>query len=129
MSDETVGEKACERTHKAIDVRLFEGYKRMSLHDEDISDMKVAIGKLTQIQETQSRAYDLMATRVKRVEDRQAILDAKKEAEDKLLSKFWYSPTGQWVIKAIVVTGIIITLTALGKDFANDALIKALTGK
>jgi len=107
----SVTEQACERTHKGLDKQMETAERRLNAHSETITDLKIIVGQLTQLLETTTKALETMEKRVSTLETANA-------------NGFWLSPGGQWIIKGAVGLAIIVTLAAIGKDYAADIVAK-----
>jgi len=115
-AESSVTEQACERTHKGLDKQMETAERRLNAHSETITDLKIIVGQLTQLLETTTKALETMEKRVSSLET------AHEETTN--VNGFWLSPGGQWIIKGAVGLAIIVTLAAIGKDYAADIVAK-----
>lgn len=66
--NEGVPDKFCEEVRKNFEKQLQTGERRMNAHREDITDLKVIMAQLTQLQATNTAALAAMERRVQELE-------------------------------------------------------------
>jgi len=98
---EYVTTEACARTRESFSKEFGNIGSELCSHDEDLTDIKIAITKLTLIQEV--------------LHDNQ-----------KTVIQFWQSETGKRLIWGVFMLVAVITFVALGKDLD---IVSAFFGK
>lgn len=87
-----IDSKVCETVQRGVDRRFDVVDKRLNDHDEDITDLKIIVAKLTQIQETTQEH----------------------------MTSFWLTQQGKWVIVGGVLILIMLTAAAIGQHALSD---------
>jgi hypothetical protein len=128
----SVDEKTCEVRHENVDKLLNVVDKRLGEQNEDISDIKSAVIKLTTLQElqtesnkTQTQTLTAYIQSLERIERRVDHLESKNS--ENALNSFMGSATGNWVIKVTVGIIVFCILTAIGQN-VNPAIMPSLFG-
>ena len=122
-----VQEKVCEQICKNNEKRLEQGERRMNSHGEDITDLKVIMAQLTQLQTTNTAALAAMEKRVQELEaNRHDNHDDDERSPPR--ETFLNGPSGQLIIKGTFVLLGIIVLAAIGQNVSPDFIAK-LFGK
>ena len=127
MSGESyVPEKVCDQICKNNEKRLEQGERRMNSHGEDITDLKIIMAQLTQLQTTNTAALAAMEARVQELE-----INRHGHDSDDVRSPpetFLDRPSGQLIIKGTFFLLGIIVLAAIGQNVSPDFIAK-LFGK
>ena len=136
MSAETyVPEKVCVQVHRNIEKLLETGERRMNSHggDINITDLKIIMAQLTQLQTTNTAALAAMEARVRELESNrhehtESEHDEKPEHNDDVRSPpnetFLDRPSGQSIIKGTFFLLGIIVLAAIGQNVSPELLAK-----
>jgi len=133
VSDETyVPEKVCIQVHRSIEKLLETGERRMNSHGVDITDLKIIMAQLTQLQTTNTAALAAMEARVRELEtNRHEHVEnehIENEHNDSVRSPpnetFLDRPSGQLIIKGTFFLLGIIVLAAIGQNVSPEFLAK-----
>lgn len=119
-----VPEKVCAQVHKNIENQLATGEKRINAHGADITDLKVIIAQLTQLQQTNTAQLTAMEARIRELETSYTHEDDTKSPPETFLDR----PSGQLIIKGTFFLAGIIVLAAIGQNVSPDFIAK-LFGK
>lgn len=101
---EFVNVQACDRCRENTRIQLHSIGKSIIANTEDITDLKVVVGKLTQLTEIQTQTL--------------AAIEQKQDKKTK--SKFWETKAGLWTVVGIVAIAVMLTMAAIGQNYLDD---------
>ena len=126
-ANESVPDKFCDEVRKNFEKQLQTGERRMNSHGKDITDLKVIIAQLTQLQITNTASLEAMEKRIQELESSRSEHD-DEDVRSPPKETFLNSPSGQLIIKGTFILAIIIVLAAIGQNVSPDFIAK-LFGK
>lgn len=120
----------CVEVRKNIDKQFEVDNKRLDSHSGDITDLKLIMATLTQLQVTNTAQLTAMETRIKELEitKRNHSDDIRLVAETPRPQTLLDSPAGLLVIKGTFVLAVIVILAAVGQN-VNPEFLASIFGK
>lgn len=122
-----VAKEVCSQVHKNIEKQLETGERRMNAHGADITDLKVIMAQLVQLQQTNTAQLTAMEKRVQELEinHHEQYTDNERSPPKET---FLNGPSGLLIIKGTFFLLGIIVLAAIGQNVSPDFVAK-LIGK
>jgi len=120
----------CKEVRKNIDKQFEVNTSRLNSHSEDITDLKLIMATLTQLQVTNTAQLSAMETRIKELEisKRNHRDDIRLVAETPRPVTFFDSPAGLLIIKGTFGLAVIVILAAIGQNI-NPEFLASVFGK
>lgn len=120
----------CAEVRKNIDKQFETTGKRLDSHSGDITDLKLIMATLTQLQVTNTAQLSAMETRIKELEisKRNHRDDIRLVTEPPRPETFFDSPSGLLIIKGTFVLAVIVIFAAIGQNI-NPEFLSSVFGK
>ena len=123
-------EDTCKEVRKNFDDKFVVTTKRLDSHSGDITDLKLIMATLTQLQVTNTAQLSAMETRIKELEisKRNHRDDIRLIADPPREQTFFDSAAGLLIIKGTFGLAVIVILAAIGQN-VNPEFLSGLFGK